>query len=353
MKQLRLAALSLAVLLPLEAQPPSGPAREYAAKLHSQHRIPGLAVAVVKSGKPVWFEGFGHANLEWKVPVDAETRFRLGSVSKLFTAAIAARLHEAGKLDLDADVSRYVPAFPARSAPVRIRHLLGHLGGVRHYGLQDPVHRPGYSATLADGLKVFAADPLLFEPGSKYEYTSYGYNLLGAALENAGGADFLTLLAEQVAKPLGLASVAGDAARAIVEKRTGFYEVPREGAVRQAAPVDNGYKWPSGGIVAAAPDIARFAAAHLRPGFLKPETLAVMFTSQKLASGAETGVGLGWRIGKDPQGKRVYHHGGTIDGGRAMVMVYPDQEVVVVLLANALARFGEKEAMELAQFFLN
>lgn len=78
-----------------------------------------------------------------------------------------------------------------------------------------------------------------------------------------------------------------------------------------------------------------------------------MFTPQKLTSGAETGVGLGWRIGKDPQGKRVYHHGGTIDGGRAMVMVYPDQDVVVVLLANALARFGEKEAMELAQFFLN
>lgn len=350
---LRLAVVALATLAVLPAQPVPGGARDFAVKLREQHKIPGLAVAVAKGGRIAWTEGFGYANLEWKVPVDAETRFRLGSVSKLFTAAIAVRLHEAGKLDLDADVTRYVPAFPAKASPVRIRHLLGHTGGVRHYGDQDPVFRPGYSATLADGLKIFAADPLLFEPGSKYEYTSYGYNLLGAALENAGGADFLTLLAEQVAKPLGLASVAGDAARAIVEKRTGFYEVTRDGAVRQAAPVDNGYKWPSGGILAAAPDVARFAAAHLHPGFLKPETLAVMFTSQKLTSGAETGVGLGWRIAKDPQGKRVYHHGGTIDGGRAMVMVYPDHDVVVVLLANTLARFGEKEAMDLAQFFLN
>lgn len=169
---LRLAVVALATLAVLPAQPVPGAARDFAAKLREQHKIPGLAVAVAKGGRIAWFEGFGYANLEWKVPVDAEARFRLGSVSKLFTAAIAARLAETGKLDLDADVTRYVPAFPAKASPVRIRHLLGHTGGVRHYGNQDPVFRPGYSATLADGLKIFAADPLLSEPGSQYEYTS-------------------------------------------------------------------------------------------------------------------------------------------------------------------------------------
>ncbi|MBX9599555.1 MAG: beta-lactamase family protein [Bryobacteraceae bacterium] len=338
-------------LLSQTPAPPAG-AREFVLDLQNRTKAPGMSVAVMRDGKLVWTGAFGHANLETKTPVEPATLFRLGSVSKLYTAAIAARLADKGKLDWNAPVHKYIADYPSQK-PFSILQLAGHLAGIRHYAGTDPVFKRGYGATLKEGLAIFKSDPLLSEPGAKYNYTSYGYNLLGAVLEQAGGADFLTLLRNNVTAPLGVQSPQGDDWQKVIEGRTGFYAQTRDQKIVNADFVDNGYKWPSGGLVASAADVAKFADAHLRPGFLKAETLEVMMRSQKLASGEETGVGIGWRSGKDPKGRRVLHHGGTIDGGRAMVMVYPGEKLVVVMLANLLARFGEAEAQQLAGFFLD
>lgn len=327
-------------------------AREFVAEIQQRTKAPGMSVAVMRDGKLLWTGALGYANLETKTPVEPGTLFRLGSVSKLYTAAIAARLADEGKLDWNAPIHKYVPGYPA-SPQFTIMQLAGHLAGIRHYAGADPVFKRGYSATLRDGLAIFQSDPLLSEPGTKYHYTSYGYNLFGVALEQAGGTDFLTLLRTNVTGPLGVASPQGDDWQKVIEGRTAFYSQARDQQVVNADFVDNGYKWPSGGLVASAPDVAKFADAHLRPGFLKAATLSAMMQSQKLASGAETGVGIGWRSGKDAKGRAVLHHGGTIDGGRAMVMVYPNEKLVVVMLANLLARFGETEAQQLAAFFLD
>jgi serine beta-lactamase-like protein LACTB, mitochondrial len=349
------AALSLFwVYLPGLAQTTSAPpgAREFVAEIQQRTKAPGMSVAVMRDGKLLWTGALGHANLETKTPVEPGTLFRLGSVSKLYTAAIAARLADEGKLDWNAPIHKYVPGYPA-SHQFTILQLAGHLAGIRHYAGTDPVFKRGYGATLRDGLAIFQSDPLLSAPGTKYQYTSYGYNLFGAALEHAGGADFLTLLRTTVTAPLGVTSPQGDDWQKVIEGRTAFYSQNRDQKIVNADFVDNSYKWPSGGLVASAPDVAKFADAHLRPGFLKAGTLDAMMRSQKLASGAETGVGIGWRSGKDAKGRRVLHHGGTIDGGRAMVMVYPNEKLVVVMLANLLARFGETEAQQLAGFFLD
>ena len=314
--------------------------------------IPGMSVAVAVRGRVVWSEGFGLANVEQRVPATAETRYRIGSVSKLLTAAALARLAQDGRVDLDAPVQRYVPSFPAKGHPITLRQLAGHQAGVRHYRIPgDPVGDRRY-ATLADGLRIFAADSLLFAPGTRYAYSSYGYNLLGVAIEGATGRPFLDAVRALVTQPLALWSVVADHRDSIVADRAAFYDYGRDQRVVNAAWDDASYKWPSGGYVATAADLASFGSAFLAPGFLDERTLRLVLTPQKLASGEATIVGLGWRTGKDAAGRTIHHHGGLSNpGGRAMLVVWPAEQVVVAMLANIAASFDERDAGRLAAPF--
>ena len=314
--------------------------------------IPGMSVAVAVRGRAVWSEGFGLANVEQRVPATPETRYRIGSVSKLLTAAALARLAQDGRIDLDAPVQRYVPAFPAKGRPITLRQLAGHQGGIRHYRIPgDPIGDRRY-ATLADGLRIFAADTLVAAPGTRYVYSSYGYNLLGVAIEGATGRPFLDAVRALVTQPLALWSVVADHRDSIVADRAAFYDYGRDQRVVNAAWDDASYKWPSGGYVATAADLAAFGSAFLAPGFLDERTLRLVVTPQKLASGEATIVGLGWRIGKDAAGRTIYHHGGLSNpGGRAMLVVWPAEQVVVAMLANIAASFDERDAGRLAGLF--
>ncbi|HEX5718650.1 MAG TPA: serine hydrolase domain-containing protein [Thermoanaerobaculia bacterium] len=345
--------LACAVLLQAQAPPASEKARAMMEELRVQTGSPGLSAAVAVDGKIVWAEGFGLADAENQVPVSPESRFRLGSISKLITVAAAAKLVEAGKLDLDAPVQRYVPSFPAKEQPITPRQLAGHLAGIRHYNLQDfslPVRR---YERLTEGLGIFQNDPLVHAPGSAYLYSSYGYNLFGAVVEGAAGKDFGGAVDELVIQPLGLKSTALDYPERILERRVRFYRKEADGTLANEGAIDSSYKWPSAGFLSTASDLVRFGSAHLRDGFLKPETRSLLFTSQRTAAGEETGVGIGWRIGKDGAGRRFLHHGGAIDGGRAFLLLYPDQKIAVAILANLSgARYAEGEAQKLAELFL-
>ncbi len=316
---------------------------------------PGLSVAVAIGDEIVWAEGFGEADAENHVPVDPKTRFRVGSLSKLLTAALAARLLEEGKLDLDAPIQRYVPDFPVKDAekPITPRLLAGHLGGIRHYLPLDFMRPAKTYLNLTGALEIFRDDPLVGPPGTKYNYSSYGYNLLGVALEGAGGAEFLGLVTRYVLEPLHLARTTADDPQALLEDRARPYLKTDGGELRNEKAIDSRFKLPSGGFLSTASDLARFAAAHAAPGFLKAETLDLMFTSQKAAAGEVTGVGLGWRIAKDPAGRRIFHHGGSIEGGRAMLVLYPDQKLAIAVLTNlSRANFAETEVGKVAEAFL-
>ncbi|HWM92738.1 MAG TPA: serine hydrolase domain-containing protein [Thermoanaerobaculia bacterium] len=345
-----------AALLQAQTPPAAQRARTMMEELRSQTGSPGLSAAVAVGGKVVWAEGFGLADLENQVPVSPESRFRLGSISKLITVAAVARLAETGKLDLDAPVQRYVPSFPEKGHPVTPRQLAGHLAGIRHYAPQDfqlPVRR---YERLAEGLAIFQNDPLIHPPGT-YLYSSYGYNLLGVVVEGAHGKDFGAAVDELVIQPLELKSTLLDDPARIVERRVRFYRRESDGtlagSLSNERAIDSSYKWPSAGYLSTAGDLVRFGSAHLRDGYLKPETRSLLFTSQRNSAGEETGVGIGWRIGRDGAGRRFLHHGGAIEGGRAFILIYPEERIVVAILANLSgARFAEAEAQKLAQQFM-
>jgi len=297
-------------------------------------KIPGLQVAVAVDGKLVWSEAFGYADLARHAPVTRTTMFRIGSVSKPLTSIAVAQLVLGGKLDLDAPVQRYVPSFPQKPWPVTTRELAGHLAGIRHYQGNEFLSNTAYPSVTA-GLAIFANDTLLFQPGTRFAYSSYGFNLISAVIEGASGENFLVYMGAHVIRPLGLTHTAPDRVDSLIPDRTTFYDPDTvHGGFQVAPPVDNSYKWAGGGFLSSADDLVRFGSALLQPGFLPQSSLDLLFTSQKTRDGQPTGYGVGWFVATDSLGHhRVFHGGGAVGGTTAFGMDR-DAHVAFALTSN-------------------
>ncbi|HEX9704425.1 MAG TPA: serine hydrolase domain-containing protein [Gemmatimonadales bacterium] len=303
--------------------------------------IPGLAIAVALNGEIVWSEAFGYADLEARVPATPATQFRIGSVSKPITAAALARLVEDGKLDLDAPVQRYVPSFPDKGHPITTRQLAGHLGGIRHYRGDEFLLNQRFGS-VSEALAIFKDDSLLHAPGTRFAYSSYGWNLVSAVVEAAAGEPFLAHIHRRVFAPLRLTSTAPDKNDSVIPGRTRFYERATGGGFRLAPVVDNSYKWAGGGFLSTAEDLVRLGSAHLAPGLLRAETLELLFTPQRTASRESTTYGIGWSISRDTLGHRVVAHGGGAVGGTTLLRVDRDSKLVVAVVSNLSgAQLGE------------
>jgi serine beta-lactamase-like protein LACTB len=295
--------------------------------------IPGFSVSVAIDGKIIYSEGFGYADLEERVPAWPTTKFRIGSVSKPLTSAALVKLVEEGKLDLDAPIQKYVPSFPDKGAVITPRMLAGHLGGIRHYKDGEADSQKHYDTVLG-GLERFANDPLVVPPGTKFSYSSYGYNLLSAAIEAAAGEPYLDIQQKLVFTPLGLLHTTADEPSEIIEQRARFYSGAKGKPKENSPYVDNSYKWAGGGFLSTSEDLVRFGSALLKPGYLTPESLALLFTPQKTKDGSETRYGMGWFIGKSKSGQKIYEHSGGSVGGSSELIIYPNSHLVVAFICN-------------------
>lgn len=326
--------------------------------LMEEEKIPGMSVAIGHDGALLWSEGIGYADVEREAPVTTRTRFRLGSVSKILTAACVLKLVEEERLDLDLPVQEYARSFPDKGAIITPRMLAGHLGGIRHYGMKDfgggrNIDRMHFD-TVTAGLVVFQNDELVAPPGTKFSYSTFGFSLLSAVVEGAAETDFLTYLQATVLDPLGMEHTAPDERDVEMPDRTGFYEKGKDGALAEAPYLDPSYKWAGGGIVGTAEDLVRFGTAHLAPGFLDAETLELAFTHQHTTDGEEVRVGIGWFSDEDAAGRRRIFHNGSQAGCRALLLAYRDEGVVIALLSNLSGTPGpiQKIGDELAEPFL-
>ena len=346
-----LLAITLAAPGQVHSQWETGQGDSLAEALFRRLAPPGLSIAVARAdGKRARWQ-LGTANLAGGVRVERNTRFRVGSDSKLFTTAIAARLVAAGRLNLDAPISTYLPELPPAYRALTVRLLAGHLAGIRHYGPGEFGSTIAYP-TVSASLGVFLKDTLLTAPGARYFYSSYGFNLLGAVLEAASGHSFATLLHEEVIEPLGLRQTVLEPSGRLLERQARPYSRDNSGAFQASPVVDLSDRWPSGGLVSTAEELAEFALGVFRPDYLPDSLRALLLTTQRTASANPTQVGLGWRIAQDSLGRQYLHHGGSAMGGRAFLLVYPKEGVAVALLANAEANFGETEALAFARLLL-
>lgn len=303
----------------------------------SANSVPGIGAAVVLEGEPVWSAGFGMADLENDSPATSSTLFRLGSISKPLTATAILQLWEHGKLDLDAPVQKYCPAFPQKEWPITSRELLGHLGGIRHYssdGKGDiPEDSARHFASMEESLQVFAADPLVAKPGTKFNYSTYGYTLLGCVLEGAASQQFVDYMRLNVFKPAGMEQTQADDFFAVIQHRSRWYHKDKFGIVRNAGVLDSSYKIPGGGLASSADDMARFEAAILADKLVKRPTRDLMWTSLKTADGKNTGYALGWGT-SDRIGIHVVAHTGGQQGTSTAFALVPERRAGVVVLAN-------------------
>jgi serine beta-lactamase-like protein LACTB len=307
------------------------------ASFMAANSVPGLSAAVVLDGEPRWYEGFGMADLENYSPATSSTLFRLGSISKPISATAVLQLWERGKLDLDAPVQKYCPGFAQKEWPITTRELLGHLGGIRHYSPDGKGDIPEDSArhfsNMQEALQVFANDPLVAKPGTKFNYSTYGYTVVGCVLEGAASEKFTDYLRKNVFEPAGMGQTRDDDFFAVIPHRTRWYHKDKAGVVRNAGVLDSSYKIPGGGIISSADDMAKFEAAILADKLLKRDTRDLMWTSLKTADGKETGYGLGWGI-MDKFGLHILAHTGGQQGTSTAFAVVPSRNAGVVVLCN-------------------
>jgi len=299
--------------------------------------VPGVSVAVVQNGQPVWSAGFGMSDLEDSAPATSSTLYRLGSISKSITAVAILQLYERGKLDLDAPVQKYCPAFPQKDSPITSRQLLAHLSGIRHYN-QDgkgdvPDDSARHFASMEESLQLFVNDPLLSKPGTQFHYSTYGYTLLGCVLEGAASQKYVDFVRENVFRPAAMDHTQADDFLAIVPHRTRWYHKDKSGAVHNAGVLDSSYKIPGGGLISSADDMANFEVAILADKLLKRTTRDLMWTVAQPTEGKPSHYALGWFIA-DKFGVHTAGHSGGQQGTDTNFVIAPERNVGVVVLAN-------------------
>ena len=294
--------------------------------------IPGLSLALGGGGEVRLETAFGWASIENEVAATPETVYRLASVSKPMTAVAALQLAARGRLDLDAAAWRYCPAYPPKAWAVTPRLLLCHQGGVRGY-------RPGEGpetrrfGTVVEGLAFFANDPLAYEPGTAVAYTTYGYNLLGCAVEGAAGRPFAEVLREQVFKPSGMAHTQPEDLRALVPHRASGYVRSRTGELLNSPLADMSYKVPGAGLTGTAPDVVRFGLALLDARLLSRPMLEQMLTPQRTRTGRVTGFGLGLAVGRRGGRREAWHIGGQ-EQVSTILYLRPESGLALAMLSN-------------------
>lgn len=307
-------------------------------KFMATSHAPGVAVAVVENGEYEWGGGFGFADLENNVPASEHTLFRLGSISKPLTAVGALELWERGRIDLDAPVQKYCPAFPEKSKPITTREVMGHLGGIRHYkgnSQDDPEigNTKHFDNPIQAGLDFFKNDALVAEPGTHFHYSTQGYTLVGCVMEGASGAKYVDFMRANVFAPAGMSETQVDDRFSIIPYRTRFYEKTAEGAVQNADFLDSSYKIPGGGWLSSAEDMARFEVAILHDKLIKHATRELMWTPLKASDGSKDTYGLGWGVG-DLDGVSFVGHSGGQQGTSTDFVIAPNVRAGVVVLAN-------------------
>lgn len=299
--------------------------------------LPGISVAIVEDGSYEWSSGFGMADLENLVPATSSTLYRLASISKPITATAAMVLYERGKLDLDAPVQKYCPAFPKKEAPITTRQLLGHLGGIRHYrthSFDDPevINTKHVDDPISGGLDYFKDDPLVAAPGTKFSYSTIGYTVVGCVIEGASGAKYADFVRENLLRPAGMTQTRVDDYSAIIPSRTRFYSKDSAGKVINSRFVDIAFKTAGDGWLSSAEDMAKFEIAMLNNRLVSDATRRLMWTRQKTADGKETPYGLGWVV--DDDFSSTVSHGGGDWGTSTFIMMSPQQRTGIVVMIN-------------------
>src|SRR6478672_3203494 len=293
----------------------------------------GISIAVSRDGKPVFLKGYGMADLEHSVPVTPETVFHIDSISKNILAAVVLQLVDQGKLQLDDDVTKYLPEAPMLGHHVTVRQLLNHTSGIYSFtSLPDAANNERLELTHDQVLGLIKDKPFDFEPGTRWRYDNSAFYLAGMVVERVTKQEYGAYVREHVFKPLGMSSASLCDARMVVPHLASGYELDG-GALVNAAFITWKLPFAAGAVCATASDLLKWEAALDTGRVLTPSSLALMRTSTTLADGTKIDYGLGTRLGS-LDGHRVLGHTGGGGGFRNVFESFPDDHLTIVILMN-------------------
>jgi CubicO group peptidase (beta-lactamase class C family) len=304
---------------------------DFVAAQMAADKVPGLSIGFLK-GDELWAKGYGFADLENKLPARTESMYRLASVTKPMTATAVLQLAEKGKLNLDAEVQTYVSYFPKKNFPVTVRQLLGHLGGISHYKNYDAEGHFTDSKTTRQAIAVFENFDLVAEPGTRFSYSSYGYNLLGAIIEAAAGQSYGDYMRDNVWKPLGMNDIRMDSPREIIPNRVRGYE-NNAGQIRNSEFVDISSRFAAGGTRATVVDLLKFGKGLTDGKVLSKASLDLMFNSMVTKSGGLTGYSAGWSVAQTNGRFEISHSGGQQETS-TYLFNFPSRNLVIAVMSN-------------------
>jgi CubicO group peptidase (beta-lactamase class C family) len=311
---------------------------------------PGAAIGIVRGDRLIYAKGFGTSNVETGAPVTPNMLFRLGSTTKMFTAAALVQLAEAGKLKLDDPIGKHAKGLSPKIAQLTSHQLLSHTGGLRDDAVMFGQHDDAALGETARGLK----DDFLFtEPSRIFSYSNAGYWLAGFVVEQVSGKPYADQLNEALFKPLGMQSTTLRPTMAMTWPLSQGHEGAPPKVIRPAA--DNAGNWPAGSIFSSVNDLSRWAIALLNGGkldgqqVLAPSLIALLSAPHAATPGSDSHYGYGLTSATE-RGVRRLQHGGSRSGYGSVITLAPEQRVGLIILANrsgaSLPRTAEK-ALEL------
>lgn len=323
------------------------PADKYADKLRNfegfvrqqmvKNKVPGLTIGFIKDDY-IWVKGFGYADLENKVPAKAESAYRLASVQKSMTAVAILQLVEQGKINLGAEIQTYVPYFPRKKYPITVRQLLYHLSGIPHYVNRDVEQHIKEHRTTREAIAIFENFDLVAEPGTRFNYSSYGYNLLGAAIEGASKRSYADYMREHVWQPVGMSDMRMDDPLDVIPNRVRGYQLVDD-ELKNSEFIDVSSRFAAGGTRGTVVDLLRFMKGLNDGKLLSQSSIDLMYSPTKTRDGSiagfpkTAGYAMGWNLAPQKTGLVVINDGGQQET-RTFILNFPSKKFALAIAQN-------------------
>lgn len=307
-----------------------------AAKELKRTGIPSLQVAIGQDGKIIFEKAYGYANVEDKIPATTNTQYRTASISKWFTGTATMKLVDDGQLDLTAPIQTYCPAYPKKNWDITTRHLLSHTSGIRHYkdGEAETPSTRHYSDVI-DPLETFKNDPLVYEPGMGWGYSSHGFRVLGCVIKGASEQSYNAYLDQAVFSPAGMTSTQADDSTAPSQNRAQGYELVRRKKLKPAPIRDVSENLPAGGHLSTASDLVRFSQAFDQGQLTSQASIDLMSSLPTAKTGKIIEAGYGHGVDFMGAFEGSLGHGGRQEGATTLLVFLPDENLSVAVMTNA------------------
>jgi D-alanyl-D-alanine carboxypeptidase len=319
---------------------------DYVARQMERMRVPGVALAVMRSGEPVKQRGYGSANLELRAPVTADSVFMIGSISKQFIASGIMLLVHGGKVSLDDKINKYLESPPAAWEPITIRHLLTHTSGLVR-------ESPGFDMlkiqSEAEIIKKAYDVPLQFTPGEKMVYCNLGYFILAEIIAKASGMAWPEFIDKRIFAPAGMTATRITAVKPVVPHRAEGYVLNQQ-REHENDPVLIANR-PSGAFLSSLADLMKWERALVAATALPKATLEQMWQPTKLNDGSLSHYGFGWEVGP-ANGHAQIKHGGALAGFRSYYLRLPQDDLTVIVLTNLQTAPVDTIALGVAQHYV-